>query len=121
MTAHDHYSYVWCMWCGTPASQCMPCYGALRPVVRHNFCVLTVLSSHLEYLPEGSEMPEETRTRFGGSQAAVLPDGAGPIEPDILLAKLRPGQSIDLEAHAIKGTPLHQQRSTAWRMTWVRL
>ena len=51
-------------------------------------------------------MPEETRTRFGGSQAAVLPDGAGPIEPDILLAKLRPGQSIDLEAHAIKGTPV---------------
>jgi len=33
----------------------------------------------------------------------VLPEGAGTVESDILLAKLRPGQSIELEAHAVKG------------------
>ena len=62
-----------------------------------------MLSRHLEYLPEGSEMPEETGTRFSGSQAPVLPAGAGSVEADVLLAKMRPGQSIDLEAHCIKG------------------
>ena len=34
----------------------------------------------------------------------MLPEGAGVVESDILLAKLRPGQSIELEAHAIKGS-----------------
>ena len=49
---------------------------------------------------------------FSGSQEAVLPDGAGVVEPDILLAKMRLGQSIELEAHAVKGAPLSECIST---------
>ena len=75
---------------------------ALRPVA--------VYSGQLEWLPEGSELPDETRTVFGGSQDAVLPDGAGVVESDILLAKMRPGQCIELEAHAVKGAPLRGGR-----------
>ena len=48
---------------------------------------------------------------FELSQEAVLPEGAGVVEPDILLAKLRPGQSIELEAHAVKGTPFGTARN----------
>lgn len=55
-------------------------------------------------------MPEETGTRFSGSQAPVLPTGAGSVEADVLLAKMRPGQSIDLEAHCIKGARLRPHR-----------
>lgn len=38
-----------------------------------------------------------------GDQAAWLVDGVEPVHDDILLAKLRPGQEIDIEAHAIRG------------------
>lgn len=62
-----------------------------------------VLSKHLEYLPGGSEMPDETSTSFSCSQEGVLPQGASAMDDDVLLAKMRPGQSIDLEAHCIKG------------------
>jgi len=34
----------------------------------------------------------------------MLPQGVQAVNHDILLAKLRPGQIIDLEAHCIKGT-----------------
>ena len=30
-------------------------------------------------------------------------DGIGPVERDILIAKLRPGQEIDLKCHCVKG------------------
>lgn len=38
-----------------------------------------------------------------GDQAAWLTDGVEPVHDDILLAKLRPGQEIDIEAHAVRG------------------
>ena len=38
-----------------------------------------------------------------GAQEEQFPDGIRPIHEDILLAKLRPGQTIELEAHARKG------------------
>jgi DNA-directed RNA polymerases I and III subunit RPAC1 len=38
-----------------------------------------------------------------GSQAERLAVPAAPVHGDILLAKLSPGQSIELEAHAVKG------------------
>lgn len=38
-----------------------------------------------------------------GGQAERLPANTGPVHPDILLAKLAPGQVIELEAHAVKG------------------
>ena len=59
----------------------------------------------------GSQMPDETGCRFAVGQHQMLPEGVQPVYQDILLAKLRPGQIIDLEAHCIKGT-LH-----VWRLT----
>lgn len=54
----------------------------------------TVYSSALEWLPQGSEMPDETGCRFTASQAGRFPADAlpAPVHPDILLARLRPGQ-----------------------------
>mmetsp|Transcript_29810 Transcript_29810/g.45701 ORF Transcript_29810/g.45701 Transcript_29810/m.45701 type:complete len:396 (-) Transcript_29810:41-1228(-) len=56
----------------------------MRPYTKH------VYSRDLEWVPQGDQ-----ETRF--------PDGIKPIHGDILLAKLRPGQSIELEAHARRG------------------
>lgn len=39
-----------------------------------------------------------------GDQEERFPDGIKPVHDDILLAKLRPGQAIELEAHAHWGT-----------------
>lgn len=51
-----------------------------------------VLSGHLQWKPAGDQP-----TVFEG-----LPP-PGPMNPNIVLAKLRPGQSIRMELHAIKG------------------
>lgn len=56
-----------------------------RPYTKH------VYSGDLEWIPQGDQ--EE---RF--------PDGIRPVHDDILLAKLRPGQVIEFEAHAHVGT-----------------
>jgi len=55
-----------------------------RPYTRH------VYSSDLEWFPQGD-------------QSERFPDGMRPVHEDILLAKLRPGQIIELEAHGRKG------------------
>lgn len=56
-----------------------------RPYTRH------VYSKDLKWSPQGDQI-----NRF--------PDGIRPVHEDILLAKMRPGQTIDFEAHARKGT-----------------
>ena len=56
-----------------------------RPFTKH------VYSSDMEWVPQGDQ-----ETRF--------PQGIRPVHEDILIAKLRPGQSIELEAHAHQGT-----------------
>lgn len=56
-----------------------------RPFTKH------VYSRDLKWIPQGDQ--EE---RF--------PNGISPVHDDILLAKLRPGQQIELEAHAHVGT-----------------
>lgn len=62
-----------------------------------------VLSSQLQWLPNGSEMPEETKCKvFAQSQQKIVSDVRS-VHDDILIAKLRPGQAIALEAHCIKG------------------
>ena len=75
-----------------------------------------VTSDQLEWLPAGSGLEEEAP--FGRSQEEVLPGGARAVHPDILLAKMRPGQEIELEAHAVKGSgSTHAKWSpvgTAW-------
>ena len=65
-----------------------------------------VTSGDLEWLPLGSALPEETDaklTAFSKSQASMLATPAAAVHSDILLAKMRPGQEIELEAHAVKG------------------
>ena len=62
-----------------------------------------VRASHLKWLPNGSSMPSETKCRFAGNQQSILPHGGAPVEPHIQLARLGPGQEIQLEAHCIKG------------------
>lgn len=49
-----------------------------------------VYSSALQWAPQGNQ-----------TERYAVP--AGPVHDDILLAKLAPGQSIVLEAHAVKG------------------
>lgn len=71
----------------------------------------------LQWLPEGSEMPDETSCRFASSQAALVPEGVRPVHDDILIAKLRPGQAIELECHCIKGVRLLGRGYQGW---WVR-
>ena len=86
-----------------------------------------VLSSALEWLPNGSDYavadgdpknrrpahtngmvdPDEiaaaTYTAFRESQKDMFPAGVRAVHDDILIAKLTPGQRIDLEGHAVKG------------------
>ena len=67
---------------------------------------MVVASDQLEWLPHGSELPEEAEqklTRFGETQDGLLPSGAAAVDANIVLAKLAPGQEIELEAHAVKG------------------
>ena len=55
-----------------------------RPYTKH------VYSRDLEWVPQGD-------------QAERFPEGIRPVHEDILLAKLRPGQVIELEAHGRRG------------------
>lgn len=50
----------------------------------------TVMSSAINWVPQGKQ------EKFLGLTAPI-------IQPDIVLAKLRPGQSIEFECHAVKG------------------
>jgi len=55
-----------------------------RPYTKH------VYSGDMEWVPEGD-------------QTERFPNGIRPVHEDILLAKLRPGQCIELEAHGRRG------------------
>lgn len=50
----------------------------------------SVYSSSLQWQPQGN-------------QQSAMKSGAEPVHSDILIAKLRPGQEIDIEAHCRKG------------------
>ncbi|XP_065833736.1 DNA-directed RNA polymerases I and III subunit RPAC1-like isoform X2 [Oscarella lobularis] len=50
-----------------------------------------VMSSDLKWVPLGNQLE-----KFG-------PNGIRPVHNDILIAKLRPGQEIDLRVHCVKG------------------
>lgn len=83
--------------------------GALSPVPLPLVCASSnaVYSRDLEWLPDGSEYPDETSCRFASGQKDLQPldksgepltdeDGEvvqlGPVHKDILLAKMTPGQ-----------------------------
>ena len=43
------------------------------------------------------------------------------VDSDILVAKMRPGQCIDLEAHAVKGLGAEHAKWSAVATAWYRL
>lgn len=78
-----------------------------------------VHASDLKWLPSGSEYPAETSTTFASPQPAEL--DAKPVVEDILLAKLRKGQYIELEAHAVKGIGADHAKFSPVSTAWHRL
>mmetsp|Transcript_14487 Transcript_14487/g.43791 ORF Transcript_14487/g.43791 Transcript_14487/m.43791 type:complete len:392 (-) Transcript_14487:343-1518(-) len=82
-----------------------------------------VLSQDLQYLSGGSEIPEETQCTFSEDQreALGLTEDIAAVLPDILLAKMRPGQSIELEAHCTKGIGAEHAKWSPVATAWYRL
>lgn len=54
--------------------------------------IFLVYSKHLKWIPVGNQ-----KERFNESDV-------GPIEPDILIAKMRPGHELDLKLVAVKSS-----------------
>ena len=52
-----------------------------------------VYASHLVWIPQGEQAEKED----------LIASNPGPTNPNIVIAKLRPGQCIDVEVHAVKG------------------
>uniref|UniRef100_A0A383VU15 DNA-directed RNA polymerases I and III subunit RPAC1 n=2 Tax=Tetradesmus obliquus TaxID=3088 RepID=A0A383VU15_TETOB len=80
-----------------------------------------VYSRDLVWLPSGSELPDETGCRFGRSQEGMFAAPPRDVEQNILLAKLRPGQCIELEAHAVKGVGREHAKWSPVATAWYRL
>lgn len=62
----------------------------------------SVYSKDLVHLNQGSELPRDADqkfTKFETKQKTAV----RPVDDDILLARLRPGQRIKAECHAVKG------------------
>mmetsp|Transcript_7993 Transcript_7993/g.26632 ORF Transcript_7993/g.26632 Transcript_7993/m.26632 type:complete len:378 (+) Transcript_7993:132-1265(+) len=66
-----------------------------------------VLTSQMEWLPRGSEYPpdqEKKYTTFQRTQEEMFQDSPiACVHDDVVIAKMRPGQEIELEAHCVKG------------------
>lgn len=80
-----------------------------------------VYAEDLKFMPMGSLMPDETGCRFAVGQQQMLPRGVQPVDDKILVAKLRPGQAIDLEAHCIKGQGREHAKWSPVATAWYKL
>lgn len=58
---------------------------------------------------------------FAQSQEGRFESPPRDVEQNILLAKLRPGQAIELEAHAVKGTGREHAKWSPVATAWYRL
>lgn len=79
-----------------------------------------VYTSQLQWLSAGSEIPNDSKTVFESDQSLLI-DSVGPVHEDILIAKLRPGQRIQLECHCIKGTGEDHAKWSPVATTWYKL
>lgn len=61
-----------------------------KPNSQQGYVNETAYSSSLTWLPQGN-------------QSEVFPEGVKPVHDDIVIAKLKPGQRIEFEAHCRKG------------------
>ncbi|PKI65525.1 DNA-directed RNA polymerases I and III subunit RPAC1 isoform X2 [Punica granatum] len=95
---------------------------------------MTVTSDELKWLPSGSELLKasedsnsssraETYTSFTCSQDSLPEFSSNPITvyPDIIVAKLGPGQEIELEAHAVKGVGKTHAKWSPVATCWYRM
>ncbi|KAL8462188.1 hypothetical protein ACS0TY_033307 [Phlomoides rotata] len=98
---------------------------------------ISVKSEELKWLPNGSEFPlssekstmdstskEKTYTSFSCSQDSLPEFSKKPIVPkydDITLARLGPGQAIELEAHAVKGMGKTHAKWSPVATAWYRM
>ncbi|XP_078171045.1 RNA polymerase I subunit 43 [Carex rostrata] len=92
---------------------------------------LTVKSDQLEWLPDGSKLHEvapsypgeqqKTYTSFSGSQLEVSKRALGVKHKDITIARLGPGQTIELEAHAVKGIGKMHAKWSPVATAWYRM
>ncbi|XP_070663885.1 uncharacterized protein [Malus domestica] len=97
----------------------------------------SVKSKELIWLPNGSEFPlesqdtnpessskQKTYTSFTCSQDSLPEFSDNPIDPtsgDIIIARLGPGQVIELEAHAVKGIGKTHAKWSPVAPVWYRM